>query len=363
MSSQVMADNLEACLDASGKLLSVGTQIKDLKSLDTTWMQTTDFLAAIFTTLFIYSQRQSQMSSTDLQQLRQDMNAWLDVMRDAGHLLGAGYKVRDAVKGIIDYLLGNIGRHIATKTASAATGLTASIGDVDSADSSNNQSEEPPNDELHTANKHFTGQYLNGQPNGAVQDERQDSISTGQQKGEHQLSYDSQTQVYGDSADQTMPHYASDGLQMFQNADYSEVDVKPAVHGQPNGATPPIGPATAHQHFHASQMQQHQVPGAFQMFAPPQPNGYPFATPHMGLPNSGGPAAWRNFTDSMLTNMGGHDFMHSASALMALGNNSNQDLSIPGGAVGTMGTLQLPHDAHQNWPLVHYNSHPPNGQQ
>lgn len=97
-SPQLMADNLDVCLDASSKLLYASTQLRYLKSLDTTWMQTTDFLAAIFTTLFVYTQRQDQISSADLQRLRQDMAAWLDVMGDAGNLLGTHVKcLADAI--------------------------------------------------------------------------------------------------------------------------------------------------------------------------------------------------------------------------------------------------------------------------
>lgn len=93
-SPQLMADNLDKCLDASSKLLSICTQLKSIKSLDTTWMTITDYLAAIFTTLFVHTQRQDDMGSSDLQRLRQDMDAWLEVIGDAGKLLGRFLKSR-----------------------------------------------------------------------------------------------------------------------------------------------------------------------------------------------------------------------------------------------------------------------------
>ncbi len=87
-SSQLLAKNLDVCLDASSKLLAVAVRMKDLQALDTTWMQTTDFLAAIFSTLFVWSGRKSQMRLLDLEHLRRDMDAWLGVLEESGKLLG-----------------------------------------------------------------------------------------------------------------------------------------------------------------------------------------------------------------------------------------------------------------------------------
>ena len=88
VSPQVMSHNLDVCLHWSGKALSAAVQLKDLKSLDSTWYYSTDFLAAIFTTLFTHTERKDQMTSADLQRLRHDMDQWLDVMGEVGHLLG-----------------------------------------------------------------------------------------------------------------------------------------------------------------------------------------------------------------------------------------------------------------------------------
>jgi hypothetical protein len=87
-SPQAISNNLEVSLAASNKMLTVATQLKQLKSLDTTWYYATDFLAAIFTTLFAYTEKRDHITSADLQRLTQDMDAWLDVMGDVGQLLG-----------------------------------------------------------------------------------------------------------------------------------------------------------------------------------------------------------------------------------------------------------------------------------
>lgn len=96
ISPQLLANNADVCLDACGKTLALAMQLKNLNALDTTWMQTTDFLAAIFTTLFVHTQRSEQISSRDLHQLRRDMDSWLDVMGEAGSLLGSWNMSDDA---------------------------------------------------------------------------------------------------------------------------------------------------------------------------------------------------------------------------------------------------------------------------
>lgn len=88
MPPQVTSSNLDDCLDASAKMLEVTEKLKALNSLDTTWYSATDYLAAIFTTLFACNERQAHMTTQNLQQLRRDMDRWLDVMGDVGKLLG-----------------------------------------------------------------------------------------------------------------------------------------------------------------------------------------------------------------------------------------------------------------------------------
>ena len=69
-------------------MLMLATQLKQLKGLDTTWYYTTDFLAAIFTTLFAYNEKRDQVTQEDVQHLRDRMESWLDIMNEIGRLLG-----------------------------------------------------------------------------------------------------------------------------------------------------------------------------------------------------------------------------------------------------------------------------------
>lgn len=87
-SPQTAAANLELCLDASQNMLMAAIQLKQLKSLDTTWYYATGFLAAIFTTLFAYYEKRDSLTQENVQRLRQDMDQWLEVIGDVGNLLG-----------------------------------------------------------------------------------------------------------------------------------------------------------------------------------------------------------------------------------------------------------------------------------
>lgn len=80
--------NLDKCLDASEKMLANVKEMRKSRSLDIPWINTVVYIAAIFTTLFIFSQRRDRMTSANMTKLSNDMNEWVDVLGDCGQLLG-----------------------------------------------------------------------------------------------------------------------------------------------------------------------------------------------------------------------------------------------------------------------------------
>lgn len=81
-------ESMQICLRASRTLLNVVNQIKNLKSLDTTWYNCSVYVMAITTTLFAQWERRHEITHKDLTALRSEMDTWLDIMGDVGHLLG-----------------------------------------------------------------------------------------------------------------------------------------------------------------------------------------------------------------------------------------------------------------------------------
>ena len=87
-SPQMTAQNFDICLNASRKTLGVAIELERRNALDITWYCTTIYLACMFTTLFICTQRQDQLTSEDCRSLRRDMDSWIEVVGNIGRLLG-----------------------------------------------------------------------------------------------------------------------------------------------------------------------------------------------------------------------------------------------------------------------------------
>ncbi|KAF1966710.1 hypothetical protein BU23DRAFT_584266 [Bimuria novae-zelandiae CBS 107.79] len=80
--------SLEKCLSASKKLLRCSTEMRKLRSLDVTWINIVTHVAAIFTTLFAHYQKRDRLSSADMDTLISDTDEWVDLISEAGQLLG-----------------------------------------------------------------------------------------------------------------------------------------------------------------------------------------------------------------------------------------------------------------------------------
>ncbi|KAK5716933.1 hypothetical protein LTR17_016226 [Elasticomyces elasticus] len=124
-SPAVYSQNLDLCLEAGNKMMGAAHKLMLLKSLDTTLYYTTDFLAAICTTLFAYTERKAQLSSEDSRRLRADMDTWLDVLGPVGQMLGTGGRLQGFVGGVVDRHLEAIERFIAAKTAREVVGVVS----------------------------------------------------------------------------------------------------------------------------------------------------------------------------------------------------------------------------------------------
>lgn len=82
------AESMRICVESARQMLVVVRQLQKLKSLDTTWYNTSVFVMAITTTLFAQWERRNEITSADLAALREEMDMWLDIMGDVGCLLG-----------------------------------------------------------------------------------------------------------------------------------------------------------------------------------------------------------------------------------------------------------------------------------
>ncbi|KAI9801854.1 MAG: hypothetical protein M1833_002168 [Piccolia ochrophora] len=121
MTSSVEFNNesLQICVDSARSMLSASKLVSKFKSLDTTWYQGAVYLMAITTTLFAQWERRDDITATDLSNLREDMDDWLEIMGEVGILLGSGNRLREAVRVVMDGTIGILDRTLADASATS----------------------------------------------------------------------------------------------------------------------------------------------------------------------------------------------------------------------------------------------------
>lgn len=118
---EFVTQNSNICLMAATKMLQVVEQLNKYNSLDPPWINLTVYLAAIFTTLFVQSQRQEPLSLIEMEKLRRDMAIWLDIMGELGRILGSGNRLQESIRTIIDQALGAIAHRLSIAKPQAQT--------------------------------------------------------------------------------------------------------------------------------------------------------------------------------------------------------------------------------------------------
>ncbi|KAI6884397.1 hypothetical protein KC360_g4276 [Hortaea werneckii] len=319
--SQTAVSHLELCLDASNKMLTVALQLKRLKSLDTTWFYTTDFLAAIFTTLFAFYEKRESLTQEDVGKLRGDMEKWLEVMGEVGELLGTGPKLEAAIRNIVDYSLTHINRRLAEQTASAASAAIAS------------EAQQPG---------------LNAQQQPQPHQHQPQSFG-GQEYYATSTHYPYQATESNPNQYQQNPATA---MQHYDGSSYNAEGMQHNIEAQLNAE---LNNANAHS-------SQHQTPSNFAMAFQPPPQLPSHAAFTSQPPFPSGSAAWRHFADNMMV----PTLQHAAAdlhqfpaatanmgALQSTGSDgSGSGLSAPMAAAATFGEMQMPTDPTQTWPGI-----------
>ncbi|KAL1630073.1 hypothetical protein SLS54_000933 [Diplodia seriata] len=125
--SELMNSNMTICLQATTKMVRCLDELRKYKCLDAPWVNCTAYLAAMLTTLFVYSHRKDEITSSEMAKLKSEMDMWCMIMDECGTILGSGKRLEKACRSIIDHTLSNINHHLAKKTASAASAVAANV--------------------------------------------------------------------------------------------------------------------------------------------------------------------------------------------------------------------------------------------
>ena len=333
-SQEVMNKNLDICLQASAELLRIAQGKRALKSLDTTWLNATVWLSAMFVTLFTWHQRKDRITSSDLNDLKSDMETWLGIIGDIGQMLGSGPRLQNAVRSIVYTAIDTISKDLAARTASAA---------VASAAMARTSPQTSASDDAHAAVNAFTsappgyapvygsdnngntpdGQYLSAEdPSLSQAGPYPSAVATaaaaaanfaypdpsgqngpyptntlafdtpyGDGSGGGDIKPDLQAQLTAHNAGQPLPqhsHHQQRQSQPQQNLDSQFLHAFDGVNAhQPQHNY--LQPQHQHtQHSHHQQQQQQQQQQHHQQQQQQQQNIY-------------GPAAWRHFTSDMMS--------------------------------------------------------------
>jgi hypothetical protein len=402
LSPQVMSDNIDACLVASNKMLSIAQQLKILNSLDSTLYWNMDFLASMFTVLFAYNERRDRLSMNDLRGLRHTMKGWLDVMGFVGNLLGTGDSLHDALCNLVQWTLGNISQHLAQKTATAAVASTATPPALEHSQ----QHSQPPSQKqtpVYENGHDYNHGYANGAPHDQsvahpnhqvqVQSHPPPQQQTPQpprqasQQPAHQVPHQQPHQPthqpphqppppppppphqpqalpraadngypnnpaysYADPQGSNVPSFAPTIVQAYHPQGYASEDVKPSMDAQLVA--------------HAAMAQQVSQPSGSNYMAAM------YQTPNQGyhLGDTVGPLAWRNFAEHMVSGMqtsapamaDGSLASYSGMMTEPLGNITPKGgtfMYANGASFGQMQMPPQPQDGSNNvaeWPMVQY---------
>lgn len=380
LSPQVMSDNIDACLDASNKMLSIATQLKVLNSLDSTLYWNMDFLASMFTMLFAYTERRDRLNMTDLHRLRHSMKGWLDVMGFVGNLLGTGDRLHAALCNLVEWSIGNISRHLAQKTATAAVASTATPPAASEPPQQHSQPQSQKQTPVYENGHDYNHSYTNGgaQDHSAARPVHQVQLQPHQPAHQpahqqaqpvqpssqpHQQAHQPQHQQqalpratdgysngqaysYADAQGSNVPTFAPLVVPAYNPQVYTGEDVKPNIDAQLAA--------------HAAMAQQVSQPAASNYMAM-------YQTPTAGYPlvDTVGPMAWRNFAENMVTGMhtsapgisdGG---LASYAGMMTepIGNTTPKSGAFMYTNGASFGQMQMPPQDGNNvpdWPLIQY---------
>ncbi|KKA28570.1 hypothetical protein TD95_002913 [Thielaviopsis punctulata] len=105
---RLAAENVRICEGLADKMLVIATNLRMLKSSDTTWTCMSQYAAFMFTKLAAHWQRRFRETGADIARLREDVDQWLLAINDIGLLIDAGSHAVDTMREIANRTLSQI---------------------------------------------------------------------------------------------------------------------------------------------------------------------------------------------------------------------------------------------------------------
>lgn len=339
-SQEVMNKNLDICLEASSELLRIAQGMRALKGLDTTWLNATVWLSAMFVTLFTWHHRKDRITSAQLNELKSDMETWLGIIGDIGQMLGSGPRLQNAVRSIVYTAIDTISKDVAARTASAAVASAAMArtspqtapSETDPSNIQGYNAAPPGYTPVYTSDggpspidPNNPSPYLNSAEDPSL-------TSPAPYPAAVATAAAAANFAYPDPSGSSVSAYPSNNLpfdQTYPSNDSNGTDIKPDLQAQltahntgqplPHHTRQP-SQAQQQQHHQQQQFQDQQTQQFMQAFAGSNGN---YAVQQPQQQQISGPAAWRHFTTDMMSlfnnGFGSPYSLDPATSLLALG--------------------------------------------
>ncbi|KAI1424439.1 fungal-specific transcription factor domain-containing protein [Xylaria sp. FL1777] len=358
---EVLATNTRICEETAKAMLRHARKLYQLKCLDTTWYCNAVYVAAIFSDLVAHWERRHEITAAEVQNLREDMKAWLTILAETGTLMGSGTRLRDAVCSIIDRTIAWIERDRFQNTTNGSLALPHASQDTIKQESHSPSYTNMTINSNSSSNLNHTPERLNGPKEHAIP-----ATST---------NYYAETTTSNSNTYQPLnyantPTHAANGITYGPSNSYMYPQTAGPVttaqaQAQAHAEAQVRAQAQAQAHAQA-QAQAHAQAQHSQVHVPDHNPLATFASQAaqitqpdiMWRPQSSGGNTWHDWTAAVVDNQD----HYSANALMSLGgtNNHRPSGSILDGSgangmnVGSMSMSNpaLTSSAQMQWPLL-----------
>ncbi|PHH66223.1 hypothetical protein CDD81_7816 [Ophiocordyceps australis] len=103
---KMLADNTRICEETAGEFLRMMRIMQRLKALDTTWYQMSVYAVCIFSMLMAHWERRYSTTPEKVAALKEDMDSWMDIVKETCLLLGCGHGMSSQLDQIIERIIG-----------------------------------------------------------------------------------------------------------------------------------------------------------------------------------------------------------------------------------------------------------------
>ena len=117
---QIISANMQQAVEAAFSIIEKVAELRNAKCHDTTWLNASTYIAAIFTLLFAFNHRRDTLTLDEIAKLQTDLDACYGLLEDVGNTLGTGAVLPNRIQAIIGPIMYEIKTYVEQKQNPAA---------------------------------------------------------------------------------------------------------------------------------------------------------------------------------------------------------------------------------------------------